>query len=165
MNAIVRSAVDLGLSLTSPENVDRAYRRTARELHPDKPGGCTSEFQDLLEAKETLKKQLHQKTPSTDAPFAAPAPPKRKRRRTLSPPSRARPAPDATDWRRERDKVAGWTPPEPSRDLASLPLRDLLRMALEEQAGPVKTRVAVRWIPPVHTVRTDFKDWRPGSWV
>jgi hypothetical protein len=150
MEEIVRTAVDMGLSLTTPENVDRAYRRAAREVHPDKPGGRTAAFQALLEAKERLKDDL---SSSRVAPAAARG---RRRRRTASPPRQHRGEPIA----------AAWVPPGP--DLRMLPFRDLFRLALEEQQQR-PLRLQWRIIPPpqpgVVRVMNQFSDWRPGSWV
>lgn len=147
MQAIVRCAVDLGLSLRIVENVDRAYRRAALDLHPDK-GGETSEFQALLEAKDALKLGLKK-----------PGSPLRKRRRTVSPQKQPHPV----ERRREYTQSAAWTPPQ--TDLAQLPLEQLLRLAIEEQQPRPGPSVQC-WAPPwlrVRSTQYDFAIWRPGA--
>jgi len=45
----------LGLRENStPQDIVRAYRRKAKETHPDKAGGCKETFQKLSEAYEIL---------------------------------------------------------------------------------------------------------------
>ena len=149
MKAIVRSAVDLGISLVTAENVDRAYRRAARDIHPDKAGGDTKEFQELLEAKEGLK-----------AAAASPAlKPRQTIPRTVSPPPRPKHMPTKSS------RPQAWSPAAP--DLSSMSLDELLGLAAQADMH-ARQRIEVRWVPshaPSQCRTREFEDWRPGSIV
>ena len=51
--------VQVGVTRESPpEEVKRAFRSVARKAHPDKPGGCTKDFQ-ALSARHDAWADLH----------------------------------------------------------------------------------------------------------